>query len=203
MREVTKMSQKFFEIGQDASKKFIDSLENDVHLLLLYEDLRKAENIQIDFLKQGLLNGECCIFAMPYKTNIEEKMMKKGIDVLKYKKNNLLHIFPIVPKSNISDSVNDFKKFSEKIQSITKDKVRICAMLNIDVSTKEGMEAFILAETISHDNFKSFYGSWLCSYNISEIDKEEKISWIKKLIKCHDSVIIAPLNESGIAFDVD
>jgi hypothetical protein len=35
------------------------------------------------------------------------------------------------------------------------------------------------------------------------MEEEEKINWIKKLVKCHDSVIIAPLNDSGIAFDVD
>jgi hypothetical protein len=202
MRGGTKMNQIFFETGKNASNNFIHSLEKDNHVLLLYEDLRKAVSIQIDFLKKGLEKGECCIFAMPYKINIEEKMNEEGINVLKYKEKKLLHIFP-VPFGDITKSLEMFKEFSKKILSTSKEKVRICAMLDFDLSTKAGMDAFITAETVSHKNFHSFSGSWLCSYSIVEIEEEEKINWIKKLVKCHDSVIIAPLNDSGIAFDVD
>ena len=195
------MSQRFFGVGKDSSTNFIKSLKKDNHLLLLYEDLGKALTIQIDFLKKGLEKGECCIFAMPYQPNIEEKLAENGIDVEHYKKENLLHILPVTP-GNYSDSLTIFKNFSQRILSISKEKVRICAMLDFDISTKEGMDAFITAETISHENFSSFNGSWLCSYDISKIEEKDKISWIKKLFKCHDSVIVAPLNASGIAFDL-
>jgi len=197
------MSQSFFEIGKEAPQNFVNALRKDKHLLLLYEDVDKAITFQLDYIKQGLQNEECCIFAMPYQFNIEEKMKEKGIDVQIYKEKNLLHILPVPSCTNYSESFEIFKKFSEKILSISKQKARICGMLDFDLSTKEGMDAFITAETTSHSNFDSFSGSWLCSYDISKIEEEEKISWIKKLFKCHDSVIVIPSYESGVAMDLN
>lgn len=196
------MSQKFF-VGNEASKNFIYSMHNDTHLLLLYEDFRKALEIQFEYMKKGLEKKECCVFAMPYEINVEQKMIDSGIDVKKYRKENLLFIIPVNYKNQKLPPAEIFKSFSNKILSLTKNKIRICAMLDFDISTKEGMNEFINAETLSHANFESFNGSWLCSYDISKIEEPERISWIKKLIQCHNSVIIAPLNDSGIAFDVN
>ena len=197
------MSQKFFESGREASKNFVYSMQNDTHLLLLYEDFRKALEIQFEYLKKGLEQNECCIFAMPYEINVKQKMMDSGIDLEKYQKENLLYIIPVNYKNQKLPPKEIFKSFSKKILSISKNKIRICAMLDFDISTKEGMQEFLTAETTSHENFESFNGSWLCSYDISKIEKIEKISWIKKLIKCHNSVIIAPLNDNSLAFDVN
>ncbi|MFZ9006796.1 MAG: MEDS domain-containing protein, partial [Nitrosopumilaceae archaeon] len=186
--------------GKESAKNFLEEMKKDKHLLLVYENLEKAIDIQIDFLYRGLEKGECGIFAMPYKLNIVQKMESKGIDVEKYKNQNLLYIIDISefnkPDENIFDS------FSKKILAISKKPLRICAMLNIDLSTREGMKSFIQAETASHQNFESFRGSWLCSYDINKMEKEEKITWIKKLLKCHDSVIFAPSHESGASMDL-
>ena len=194
------MSQNFFNTGKESAKNFLKEMKNDKHLLLVYEDLEKAIDIQIDYLKRGLENEECGIFAMPYKVDIAQKMELKGIDVEKYKNQNLLHIIDI---SEFNETAKDvFSHFSKKITSISNKPLRICAMLNIDLSTKEGMESFIQAETASHQNFESFRGSWLCSYDINKMEKEEKITWVKKLLKCHDSVIFAPSHESGVSMDL-
>ena len=197
------MSQIFFELGKNSPSNFVKTLSKDKHLLLLYEDIEKAVNLQLEYLIQGLHKGECCIVAMPYKVNFEEKMEERGIDVKKYKNQNLLHTIPVPRCKDYSESFEIFKNFSEKILSLTNGKVRICAMLDFDLSTKQGMEAFITAETTSHENFDSFNGSWLCSYDIEKIEGIEKLIWIKKLFKCHDSVIIAPSYESGVAMDLN
>ena len=197
------MNQKFFEFGKEASKNLFESTNKDTHLLLLYEDARKAITIQLDFIKKGLQKNEVCIFAMPYKFDIKNEMAKHGIDVSRFEKEKRLYILPVNTTKDISQSIRIFKDFSDRILSITEEKVRICGMLDFDLSTKEGMDAFITAETASHKNFHSFSGSWLCSYNIEKIENQEKMSWIKKLFSCHDSVIIAPLNDSGVAFELD
>lgn len=197
------MNQKFFEIGKEASRNLLDSIKKDTHLLLLYEDTQKALKIQLDFIKQGLQKNEICIFAMPFKINIKKEMIKQGIDVNRLDEEKKLYIFPVNNTIENSEPITNFKDFSNKILSITKDKVRICAMLDFDLSTKEGMKSFISAETTSHENFQSFSGSWLCSYNIQKIENKEKMAWIKKLFACHDSVIIAPLNDSEVAFEIN
>ncbi len=194
------MSYSFFETGKDASKNFLKNMKDERHLLLMYEDFEKAIDIQIEYLQRGLEKGECCIFAMPYGIDITQKMKEKGIDVEKYKKENLFHVLNISDFNNPSDDI--FSRFSKKILSISDRNLRICAMLNIDISTKEGMDSFIRAEIASHENFHSFSGSWLCSYDINKIEKEEKIVWIKKLLKYHDSVIFVPSYEEGIAMEL-
>ena len=196
------MSQRFFEMGKRAPNNFVELMKKDKHLLLLYEDLEKAINLQMDYVHQGLKNGECCIFAMPTKIDVEKKMKEKGIEVDKYKELKMLHILSVPSCDDYEKSFSIFKEFSTKILSITKEKVRICGMLDFDLSKKQGMEAFITAETTSHKNFDSFQGSWLCSYDIGKIEEKEKMSWIKKLFKCHDSVIVIPSYESGIAMDL-
>lgn len=196
------MSQSFFEIGKEASKNFLDDFKKDKHLLLLYEDSEKALEFQIDFILQGLQKKECCIIAMPSNIDFEDKLTEK-IDVQKFKKDNLLHILKVPPCEDYSHSFEIFKKFASDILSISSEKVRVSGMLDFDLSKKKGMDAFITAETTSHKNFHSFNGSWLCSYDVKKMEKKEKISWIKKLFKCHDSVIVIPEQDSGIAFDVD
>ena len=191
----------FFEIGIKSSKNFLSDLNKDKHLLLLYEDPEKAINFQIDFIFQGLQKKECCIIAMPSNIDFENKLLKK-IDVQQFKNDELLHILKVPSCEDYSKSFEIFKKFASDILSISSEKVRICGMLDFDLSTKKGMDAFISAETISHKNFHSFSGSWLCSYDIKKMEEEEKMSWIKKLFKCHDSVIVIPEQESGITFDV-
>lgn len=197
------MKQKIFEIGTNASKTLFNSIEKDAHLLLLYEDVPKALKIQIDFIKKGLQKGEVCIFAMPYTFNIEEELTGEGIDVQRFKRKKQLHIIPVNTTKDNSEAVTIFKDFCNTILSISNNKIRVCGMLDFDMSTKEGMDAFITAETASHENFHCFNGSWLCSYNIAKIEDKANLSWIKKLFKCHDSVIVAPLNDSGIAFDLN
>ena len=196
------MSQSFFEIGKEASKNFLSNLKKDKHLLLLYEDAEKAINFQIDFILQGLEKKECCIIAMPSNIDFEEKLAQK-IDIQRFKNDELLHILKVPSTIDYSKSFETFKKFASDILSISSDKVRICGMLDFDLSKKEGMDAFISAETISHKNFHSFNGSWLCSYDVKKMEEKEKMSWIKKLFNCHDSVIVIPEQNGGIAFDVE
>ncbi|MBA4463387.1 MAG: MEDS domain-containing protein [Candidatus Nitrosomaritimum aestuariumsis] len=194
------MSQSFFEYGKKSGENYLKKMDKDRHLLLVYEDFEKAIDLQINYLKRGLENGEVCILAMPYEFDMEQKMKLKGIEVEKYKKKNLLYIFKDMELKEPSSDL--FSKFSKKILSVSSKPLRICAMLNIDMSTKEGMNAFLEAETASHAGFQTFRGSWLCSYDIKKMEKEEKIRWVKKLLKCHDSVIFAPSHESGIAMDL-
>lgn len=196
------MSQTFFEIGKDAPKKFLDNLKKDKHLLLLYEDMEKAIQFQIDYIIQGLRNEECCVIAMPEEVDFVEKLKERNIEVDKYQKRNLLYVLQVPSTSNYSEAFEIFENFSKQILSFCSGKLRVCGMLGFDLSQKEGMDAFIKAETTSHQNFNSFSGSWLCSYNIKKIEVKKKMSWLKKLFRCHDSVIVVPSHERGIAFDL-
>jgi hypothetical protein len=45
------------------SIKFIDTLEEKQHIMLLYEDPEYAKIIEFKFIKRGLERGEDCIFA--------------------------------------------------------------------------------------------------------------------------------------------
>ena len=196
------MSQSFFEIGKNSSNNFLNNLKNDKHLLLLYEDVEKAADIQINYIIQGLENEECCVIAMPPGINFLEKLQEKNIDIENYQRKNLLYVLDVPKREDFSNDVEVFKFFSTKIMSLNSGKLRICGMLDFDLSKKEGMNSFIKAEATSHQNFNSFNGSWLCSYDISKIESKEKMMWLRKLFRCHDSVMVVPAKDSGIAFDL-
>src|SRR5439155_1622188 len=43
--------------------KYVDSLSDKKHLVLLYDDEEYAQRIEFEFLKKGLMTGDSCIYA--------------------------------------------------------------------------------------------------------------------------------------------
>jgi hypothetical protein len=76
--------------------KFLDRLEGNKHMVMLYDDEKYADLIIARYFLNGLDKGQSCIFSTdedPKK--IESRLSAQGLDVEKYKKNNLLRIFQI------------------------------------------------------------------------------------------------------------
>src|SRR5689334_10553 len=75
--------------------RYIDSLENKQHILLLYEDITYAQIIEFRFIKNGLANGETCVYVTHEDSgSIVLKFLNYGIP-LQYFQNGKLKIFQI------------------------------------------------------------------------------------------------------------
>jgi len=162
-----------------------------------------SKSIQFSFLKKGLEKGEPGIYVMPYEKDVIEKEMKNyGIDVDKYKKDNLLNVYQS-PYAVHYPQEDPFDTLLRKIFPVdTTVPHRIVGMIDFDMSTKKGMETFLQSEKKSDSIFHSFNGSWMCTYNTSEIPPENRLNWIKELIKTHDTVIFTSSKGDGICFDL-
>ncbi len=182
--------------------EFLDNMKDDKHIVMFDENPKYSKEIQFNFLKKGLEKMECGIYAMPEEKEIIEKEMSEyGIDVDKYKKENLLNIYPTTHISHYPQD-DPFGVLLRKILPSDNTPCRIVGMLDFDKKTKKGMKTFLESEKKSHSAFDNFCGSWMCPYHTPDIEPKNRFFWIKELIKCHDSVIFTSSRDKGIALDV-
>jgi len=183
--------------------EFLDNMEDDKHIIMFDENHKYSKKIQFHFLRNGLEKGEFGIYAMPEdQDTIEKNMEEHGIDVEKYKKENLLNIHNTTHMSQHSHR-DPFDNLSRKIMpSDPANPCRIVGMLNFDMNTQEGLEAFLKSEKKSHSSFECFNGSWMCTYPTANIESKNRLNWVKGLTKNHNAVIFTSSKGEGIAFDI-
>jgi len=77
---------------------------------------------------------------------IEREMINHGIDVKKYKKENLLYVYHTT-KTNQYLKGDPFDNLLRRIMPSDPAKIcRIVGMLDFDMNTQEGMESFLKSE---------------------------------------------------------
>ena len=75
---------------------FVDQLEKNKHIMLLYDDQKYAFWIIARYFLNGLNSGESCIFfTSDNPIAIENRLNREGIDIRYFKNNNLLGIYII------------------------------------------------------------------------------------------------------------
>jgi hypothetical protein len=71
--------------------KFIDKMEGNNHIVLLYDNEKYADLVIARYLLNGLQKGESCIFfTSDDPETIEERLFAQGIAVDSYKLTNSL-----------------------------------------------------------------------------------------------------------------
>lgn len=184
--------------------EFLDNIEGDKHIIMFDENSEYSKKIQFHFLNNGLKKGECGVYAMPENEKvIEEEMKNHGIDVEKYKKENILNIHNTTPVNQYPQG-DPFDNLLRKIMpSDQANTYRIVGMLDFDMNTQKGMDTFLKSEKKSHSGFECFNGSWMCTYPTANIESKNRLNWIKGLTKNHNAVIFTSSKGEGIAFDIE
>ncbi len=78
--------------------KFLDKLEGNKHLVLLYDNEKYADLIIARYFLNGLQKGGSCVFFTEENPQgIKKRLVASGIDVNKYEWANALRIYQ-VPK---------------------------------------------------------------------------------------------------------
>jgi hypothetical protein len=180
--------------------KFISSLEEKKHLMLFYEDPESAKLLEFLFLKQGLDSGESCIYATGEDSgSIVLSLLRYGIppEAFFTKKIQVLHIPPVSGTSE--EIVVHCKKQITKMLADLKKPFRIVSRIVSDVSTEQGIMAELEIEKCVHRCFEDFGGMIMCPYDISSIEKKNRLEWVQSLYSQHHAVIYLPkIGESGV-----
>ena len=184
--------------------KFLDKMEGNNHIVLLYNNEKYADLVIARYLLNGLQKGESCIFfTYNEPQRIEERLFAEGIDVDSYKRTNSLRVFSIERSDtdNKLDALGTLKNIREETTKGMKPPYRFVGRTIRDTGTIEGMNLGLIIEKTGHQHFEEFDNSQLCYYDISGIEQSKRDEWIKWLLKTHHYVIYASEPEKAVAFE--
>src|SRR5919197_924217 len=183
--------------------KFLDRMEGNNHIVLLYDNQRYADLVIARYLLNGLQKGESCIFFTSDKSEtIEERLSVEGIDVDSYKQTSTLRIHRIERYyANKLDALGTLKHIREEATRGMKPPYRFVGRTIMDTGTIEGMNLGLVVEKTGHEHFEEFNNSQLFYYDISGIEKSRRDEWIRGLLKNHHHVIYASEPDRAVAFE--
>lgn len=185
--------------------KFLDRLEGNNHIVLLYDEQKYADLIIARYLSNGLKKGESCVFFTPDEPEeIEKRLAAQGVNVGLYKKKNSFRIFSIERSdSNKRDVLGTLKGIRAEATKGMKPPYRFVGRTITDTATIEGMKLGMNVEKTGHEHFAEFDNSQLCYYDISGIEKSKRDRWIGMLLKNHHHVIYAGEPDRAVAFETE
>jgi len=183
--------------------KEVDNLNERNHSMLLYDNAKYGNLVKYHYLENGLKNGEHCIcLTHDEVTLVEDEISSLGIDLEHFKRKNLLHIHQI---ENILEKRDGLESGSNALlKTVTrgiKQPYRIIGRFISDVSTEEGIQAELLLEHKFHSNFNKYPGSFLCIYDVNEIEGSKRPIWLTKLFQNHHHLIYATDPANANTFD--
>lgn len=184
--------------------EFINRLEQQKHLVLLYDNDEFRKITQYGFIKKGLAKQVNCIyFTYDDPISIYDDMNENGIDT-DHVKDSLLHV---IPQPDITSDpeglLNAYKKIMGKIFTELKSPYFITGRAINNISTQKGIEDELQIENYAHSNFGSFNATCLCTYNVNEIERENHAKWNIQILKNHHYVIYASTPQDSVCFDPD
>ena len=186
--------------------KFVDQMERNKHILLLYDDQKYAYWIIGRYFRNGLAKGESCIFKTTDRPEIIERQLSaEGIDVHSFKKKSMLRIYEVERSDDKKHDIrHTFKQRVHEIEESTKGMkppYRFVGKTVSDIETKDGMKFGILLEKTGQQHFDELNCSLLCYYNISKMEPTRRHEWIGSLLRNHHYVIYAAEPNKAVAFE--
>ena len=186
---------------------FTSHLGNGSHTLLLYEDKMKAEQIRLDFIKDGLENNQACVYITTESDGkkFEKLLREKNLDISKVKDAGLFHVY------NIDNPFTNYGGFGKSIDKIwgdlsqkIKSPMRIACNIVGDVANLSDNQIQDLLETESciNSDFAKSEDLLLCTYFVGNVNSETNSKFLES-IKNHNSVMFAPIESEGIGFNLD
>ena len=183
--------------------KFLDQMEGNNHMVLLYDNQEYADLIIARYFLNGLKKGESCVFFTSDRPeSAEERLSAGGVDVDRYRKAGLLRIFHVgkVDSGNL-DPLAILKGIRKESTRGMKPPFRFAGRTILDTESKEGMLSGLAVEKMGQDHFAEFDNSQMCFYDISKLEKTKRDEWIKGLLKNHHQVIYASDPDKAVAFE--
>jgi hypothetical protein len=177
--------------------KFLDRMEGNNHIVLLYDNSKYADLIIARYILNGLKKGESCVFfTSDNLEKVRKRLSVEGIDA------DSLRIFQIErDNKNKPDALSLLKIIKEEATIGMKPPYRFVGRTITDTETIEGMKLGLLVEKTGNDHFQEFDCSQMCYYDISGIEQSRRDEWIRGLLKNHHHVIYASEPDKAVAFE--
>ena len=183
--------------------KFLDNLEGNKHVVLLYDDERYGDLIIARYFLNGLEKEESCIFfAEEDSETIKRKLRAQGIDVEKYEHSNSLRIFHPEPAKSTNTSILEILIGIRKNSTRgMKRPFRFAGRTIVDIESVNGMLQGLEVERTGQEHFSEFDNAQMCFYDVLKLEQSKRNEWIKGLLKNHDQVIYASAPDKAVGFD--
>ena len=183
--------------------RFLDQMEGNNHIVLLYDNQRYADLIIARYFLNGLKKGESCIFFTADKPEtIEERLFAEGIDVELCKRTGSLRVHRVERSYGRQlDALSTLKSLREEATRGMKPPYRFVGRTITDIESKEGMLLGMAVEKSGHEHFGEFDNSQMCYYDISRIEQTMRDHWIRGLLKNHHQAIYASEPDKAVAFE--
>src|SRR3972149_2372465 len=185
--------------------KDVDNLKEKNHSMVLYDNDEYGKLVKYRYIENGLKKGEhsICITHDDVDKTVDE-LASSGIDVDYYNRKKLLHVYQI---ENIMERpegiIVGYNDLLKKLTADSKPPYRFVGRTLPNVCTTEGITAEIEIEELFHSNFEKYDCSFLCPYNVQDIEENQRSVWLGQLCNNHHNLIYAVEPESAVAFDSD
>ena len=179
--------------------KFLDGMEGNNHIVLLYDNSKYADMIISRYISNGLKKGESCIFfASDNLEQVRKSLFAQGIVV------DSIRIFQTEgDNKNKPDALSLLKTIRKEATIGLKPPYRFVGRTILDTGTIEGMKRGLHVEKTGNDHFQEFECSQMCYYDISGIELSMRNEWIKGLLNNHGHVIYASEPDKAVAFETN
>jgi MEDS: MEthanogen/methylotroph, DcmR Sensory domain len=183
--------------------KFLDRLEGNRHIVMLYEDEKYAYLMIARYFLNGFNKGHSCIFFTDEDPRlIESRLSAQGIDVEKYRQENRLRIFHTeTSDSGKTDAMKTLKALRSESTRGMKGPFRFVGRTITDIESVEGISLGMKVETIGQEHFDEFDNSQLCYYDIKKLEPTRREEWIRGLLENHHQVIYASEPRKAVGFE--
>jgi DcmR-like sensory protein len=183
--------------------KFLDRLEGNKHIVMLYDDEKNADVIVARYFLNGFkMRGSCIFFTDDDPRVIERRLSAQGIEVDTYKKENRLRIFHT---ETSDEGKRDFLKTLKIIRAEStkgmKPPFRFVGRTITDIESVGGMLLGMGMEKMGQDHFEEFDNSQLCFYDIRKMERSRRDEWVRGLLENHHEVIYASDPDKAVAFE--
>lgn len=198
------MVYKMAESIKYEASSFVDTLDTGRHVVLFYEKFEYGLMLQFQFIRNGLLKGEHCIYGTHGDPKyIEDQMAYSGINVEEFRRKNLLHIYSIPNAMDDPEGpLKGSEKIANKILADSKPPFRVVSIFIPEVNTDAQMQAQLDIESNRHASFSNLQCSWLCPYDLNKIEDSIKEKFMDGLLRNHHAVVSAAKSGGGIGFNI-
>jgi MEDS: MEthanogen/methylotroph, DcmR Sensory domain len=183
--------------------RFLDRLEGNNHIVMLYDDDRKADMMIARYFQDGLDAGGSCIFLTGEDPKvIERKLSSQGIDMAKYSKEDKLRIFDPTKVAAAGTDILTFQKaMANESTNGMKPPFRLAGRTIPDIESIDGMQLGMNLERTGQEHFEEFGISLLCFYDIRKLECSRRSEWVVGLLENHHQVLYASDPDKAVGFE--
>lgn len=180
--------------------KFLDSIGTKKHIALLYEEPEYARLIEFRFLKNGLGQGEQCIYATGEDSGvIMLKLISYGIPIESFQTGMIRVLHLDAKDGNYESMMTSCKKDILRITHDLDPPFRIVSRIVPDVHIGDGMSLELEFEEKLHHIFDEIGGSVMCPYDLTKMEPSLMEEWLSSVRQTHHDIIVAPgFSMSGV-----